>query len=173
MAETKNQVTYEAICTVGNQILGTAGQSQRDPEEAKIGMGEIEAVDDLPVTRFEAADELQRHGLRRDLADKLQKGVQIWIGEVGIVVTVVRQSSWYACRLLLTSMAPPPLLDSCSSSLQRGSWWEGRGHDLHNTAASFSHTPLVLKLLESCRRTCRRTCVQSRLHGFRLVTRDA
>jgi hypothetical protein len=23
MAETKNQVTYEAICTVGNQILGT------------------------------------------------------------------------------------------------------------------------------------------------------
>uniref|UniRef100_I1PW16 Uncharacterized protein n=1 Tax=Oryza glaberrima TaxID=4538 RepID=I1PW16_ORYGL len=146
-----------------------AGQSQREPEEAKIGMGEIEAVGDLPVTRFEAADELQRHGSRRDLADKLQKGVQIRIGEVGIVVTVVRRSSWYACRLLLTSMAPPPLLGSCSSSLQRGSWWEGRGHDLHNTAASFSHTPLVLKLSESCRRTC----VQSRLHGFRLVTRDA
>uniref|UniRef100_A0A0E0Q1E1 Uncharacterized protein n=1 Tax=Oryza rufipogon TaxID=4529 RepID=A0A0E0Q1E1_ORYRU len=143
---------------------GWAGQSQRDPEEAKIGMGEIEAVGDLPVTRFEAADEIQRHGSRRDLADKLQKG-----GEVGIVVTVVRQSSWYACRLLLTSMAPPPLLGSYSSSLQRGSWWEGRGHDLHNTAASFSHMPLVLKLSESCRRTC----VQSRLHGFRLVTRDA
>uniref|UniRef100_A0A0D3G861 Uncharacterized protein n=1 Tax=Oryza barthii TaxID=65489 RepID=A0A0D3G861_9ORYZ len=130
-------------------------------------MGEIEAVGDLPVTRFEAADELQRHGSRRDLVDKLQKGVQIRIGEVGIVVTVVRRSSWYACRLLLTSMALPPLLGSCSSS--RGSWWEGRGHDLHNTAASFSHTPLVLKLSESCRRTC----VQSRLHGFRLVTRDA
>uniref|UniRef100_A0A0D9ZZT1 Uncharacterized protein n=1 Tax=Oryza glumipatula TaxID=40148 RepID=A0A0D9ZZT1_9ORYZ len=146
-----------------------AGQSQRDLEEAEIGMGEIEAAGELPVTRFEAADELQRHGSRRDLADKLQKVVQIRIGEVGIVVTVVRRSSWYACRLLLTSMAPPPLLGSCLSSLQRGSWWEGRGHDLHNTAAPFSPTPLVLKLSESCRRTC----VQSRLRGFRLVTRDA
>lgn len=57
-----------------------------------MGMGEIEAAGELTATRIETAGELPAP--RIETAGELPKGAQIGMGEVVVVIAVIRRFTW-------------------------------------------------------------------------------
>ncbi|EEC74811.1 hypothetical protein OsI_10631 [Oryza sativa Indica Group] len=62
------------------------------PEDVEMGMGEIEAAGELTATRIETAGELPAP--RIETAGELPKGAQIGMGEVVVVIAVIRRFTW-------------------------------------------------------------------------------